>query len=207
MKTSAHSSSAHLDKTSHAAPRLAPPGAGLPKPELFVARLIFGWHRWQATRENAAALIVTERDRLLAMARELSVEAAARPTLIKRLPGLEDSSRNWSVFMTLEHLRIVNVEIAEALTLLAQSRVPVRVVSTAAVKPGAGIGPEVLAAFAQSCDVLASTVAGVADLRTKTRYDHPWFGPLDAAGWHAMAGFHLRLHRKQVECIQTAWGK
>ncbi len=139
--------------------------------------------------------------------RGVTVEAGARPTLIKRLPGLEDSSRNWSVFMTLEHLRIVNADIAEAISLLAQSRVPMRVVSTAAVKPAAGIGSEVIAAFEKSCDVLASTVTGVGDLRTKTRYDHPWFGPLDAAGWHAMAGFHLRLHRKQVECIQTAWGK
>jgi DinB superfamily len=197
MKTSASSALTE-------SPRLAAPGAGLPKPELFAARLIFGWYRSRATRESAAALIVTERDALLALTRSLSKEAAARPTLIPRLRGLEDSSRNWSVFMTLEHLRIVNADVAEAIALLAQGRVPERVVSTAAVKPAAGIGPEVVAAFAAGCAALAATVAGVAELRTQARYAHPWFGPLDAAGWHAMAGFHLRLHRKQVEQIAVA---
>jgi len=38
-------------------------------------------------------------------------------------------------------------------------------------------------------------------LRTALKYKHPWFGPLDAAGWHTMAAWHIGLHRGQVERI------
>ncbi len=103
--------------------------------------------------------------------------------------------------MTLDHLRIVHGAITEAITLLGEGRAPERAASTAAVKPTPGTGIEVVPAFAKNCDALARAAAGVANLRTAARYPHPWFGKLDAAGWHAMAGFHLRLHRQQVERI------
>jgi hypothetical protein len=48
--------------------------------------------------------------------------------------------------------------------------------------------------------VLASVTASP-NLKTKTRFSHPWFGPLDASGWHAMAGSHMAIHRKQIERI------
>jgi hypothetical protein len=38
-------------------------------------------------------------------------------------------------------------------------------------------------------------------LVTKVRHPHPWFGPLDAAGWKFLGGFHLGLHRGQIELI------
>jgi hypothetical protein len=44
-------------------------------------------------------------------------------------------------------------------------------------------------------------VAATPYLRTKARFAHPWFGPLDAAGWHLMAGMHLSIHRVQIERI------
>ena len=31
-----------------------------------------------------------------------------------------------------------------------------------------------------------------------------WFGPLNAADWFFLAGFHLNLHRRQIERIQAA---
>lgn len=189
------------DSEVSSAPRLAPPGAGLPGPELFFARLIFGWHRRRATRASAAALIEAERGQILRLTHGLDAGTGARRVLIRRLPGMEDSSRDWSIFMTLEHLRIVNLAIAETIALLGEGRAPERVASTAAVKPAPGIGPEVLPAFASSCEEIAAAASRVPELRTKARHAHPWFGPLDAAGWHAMAGFHLRLHRRQVESI------
>ncbi|HCN29134.1 MAG TPA: hypothetical protein DIT64_10345 [Verrucomicrobiales bacterium] len=48
--------------------------------------------------------------------------------------------------------------------------------------------------------VLAVT-KGQTGSRTDARYAHPWFGPLDETAWHALAAFHLRLHRRQIERI------
>ena len=182
-------------------PLLAAPGAGLPKAELAAARLLFTWHRWVTSRSRAAAQITAERAALRALIGSLPPPACARRVLIPRLRGLEDSSRYWSVFMAVDHLRIVNASIAVVIPLLSEGRTPPRTASTASIKPSPAADAGAIPAFVESCDSIARAVAAVPDLRTAARYAHPWFGPLDAAGWHAMAGFHMELHRRQVESI------
>src|SRR5690348_4572252 len=89
-------------------PKLAPPGAGLPKPELYVARLMFAWQRWTGNRDSFNSRFHQERELIRRLVGSCAGDAGARRVLISRPPGLEDSSRYWSVWMTLDHLRIVN---------------------------------------------------------------------------------------------------
>lgn len=185
-------------------PRLEDPGAGLPKIELWIARWLFNRRRKRATREEAAALFLAEHDKIQDLVRNLPPEVASRRVLIPRPRGLEDSSRYWSVFMVLDHLRIVNHGITETIRLLASGQVPGRPASTAAVKPSPKAGPEGLGAFERSCENLERCVSAIADLRTAKKHPHPWFGPLDAAGWYLLAGVHLSLHRGQIESILAA---
>lgn len=182
-------------------PKLAPPGAGLPKSELVVARLIFRWERWRTSRERAAANFSDQRNAILKLARGCEPASATRRVLIRRLPGLEDSSRNWSVCMTLDHLRIVNDAVAGSIHALVAGHVPLQAASTAAVKPSPDVGITAIPAFEESSLKFEKGVAATPDLATRVKYAHPWFGPLDAAGWHFMAGFHMRLHRRQIELI------
>lgn len=186
-----------------AAPKLAPPGAGLPKLELLLARLMFAWKRSRGGAEHHAAVFCQERDAILALARSCTPEEAAAPVLIPRLRGLEDSSRFWSVWMTLDHLRITNMAFAGAVRSLRHGVVPDRTASTAAVKPAPTANEGVVDAFEQSCAIFlkASHAKEGGPLHTTARYTHPWFGPLDAAGWHAIGGFHMGLHRRQIESI------
>ncbi|MGV3753748.1 MAG: DinB family protein [Verrucomicrobiota bacterium] len=181
--------------------KLEAPGAGLPKVELLAARVIFGWQRARATKESATALIRAESEAMLRLARGCSPEEGKQRVLINRLRGMEDSSRYWSIYMTLEHVRIVNMACLGAIRSLTRGQVPERVASTAAVKPSPEVGEGVLGEFEQACDLLIKTAGGAGDIRTQARYAHPWFGPLDAAGWYLMAGFHMRLHRRQMEEI------
>ncbi len=190
-----------MDMDAEATVKLEAPGAGLPKVELLAARMIFGWQRARATKESATALIRAECEAMLRLARGGSPEEGRQRVLIKRLRGMEDSSRYWSVYMTLEHVRIVNMACLGAIRSLTRGQVPERVASTAAVKPSPEVGEGVLGEFEQACELLVKTADGAGELRTKVRYAHPWFGPLDAAGWYFMAGFHMRLHRKQIEAI------
>ncbi len=181
--------------------KLAAPGAGLPAVELLVARLLFGFER--GTRNRASFDLRFQKERRLI--RELlggcDVESGARRVLIKRPPGLEDSSRYWSVWMTLDHLRIVHHEFARVIRALTRGDMPEGKASTAAVKPNAKATSAVVTPYEESCDALLAVVTGSPDLKTTLRYDHPWFGPLDAAGWHALAGGHMRIHRVQIERI------
>lgn len=182
-------------------PVLAAPGAGLPRAELLAARLLFRFRRWRSGREQAAAVIAAERERIGQLVHGITPATGSRPVLIRRLRGLEDSSRHWSVFMTLDHLRIVNDAVAGTMAMLLSGRVPPNAASTAAVKPDPGSDESTVSAFAAACDRLDRVAAEAADLHTAATHAHPWFGPLDAAGWHFMAGFHMTLHRKQLVCI------
>ncbi len=187
--------------TPSSSPRLAPPGAGLPAPELLVARLLFRLHRWRHDQVARRDLFVRERDTIVKLVRSVPPVAATQQVLIKRLPGMEDSSRNWSLCMVVEHLRMVNRGIRGAMVALKADRLPPEPASTATVKPAPGVRIEVVEAFASECDDFLNTIDGLGDLSTRLRYTHPWFGPLDAEAWWALVGFHQRLHRKQIERI------
>ena len=114
---------------------------------------------------------------------------------------MEDSSRYWSVFMTLEHVRIVNLAVANTIKTLGKGEIPERAASTAAVKPDPSADASALKGFQTSCKLVERAAAQIPDLKTSVKYEHPWFGPLDAAGWYFIAGFHMQLHREQIKKI------
>ncbi len=185
-------------------PKLAPPGAGLPWVELIVARTLFKWRAATLSREQLAARFAAERARIRSRIDAASAGELSKRILIDRVRGLEDSSRYWSVLMTLEHLRIVHRGVQHTIKMLAREKAMDRVVSTAAVKPSADVTENVIEDYEASCDALINETAAIGNLRTKTRHAHPWFGPLDAFGWHALAAGHLAIHRTQIERILEA---
>jgi hypothetical protein len=182
-------------------PKLAAPGAGLPAVEHLIARVLFGLRRLTGSREAFNAKFIEERARIRGLIADLTPEAAGKRVLIRRCRGLEDSSRFWSVWMTLDHLRIVHNAFIGILTSLANGKVPDGEANTAAVKPDPGVTADVVAAYEQSCDALLATVASIPNIKTSVRFPHPWFGPMDAFAWHALAGGHMSIHRLQIERI------
>jgi len=188
------------------APQLAAPGAGLPGPERFVGNLILRWQSWRTPRAGAETLFAAQRARVLELVDRCDPGKRATPVLIPRLRGMEDSSRFWSVLMTVDHLRIVNHQITTVITSLAAGQVPARRGSTAAVKPDPRADGSVVARFEAVNDAFIQAVAAIPDLKTQARFAHPWFGPLHAAQWHFLAGFHMRLHVRQMEAILAGLG-
>ena len=185
-------------------PKLAPPGAGLPAYELRTARVLFALQRKRGNRATFNAAFGRERRRIASLVESCPPELAGVRVLIARPRGLEDSSRFWSVWMTLDHLRIVHEAMAGVVRSLGQGIMPPGEASTAAVKPSPNASSAVLPLYEKSCDDLLAAVASVPSLETPLRYPHLWFGPLDAAGWHALAAGHLRIHRVQLERILLA---
>jgi hypothetical protein len=182
-------------------PKLGPPGAGLPFPENLIARMLLGLRRAAGNPRSFTDRFVSEREAILQMIEGRDASTLSRRVLIERPPGLEDSSRHWSVLMTLDHLRIVHHGISGVLETLAAGRVPEGGVSTAAVKPDPAVTAGVLDAYRKSCDHLLATVGQIRDFKTTARHIHPWFGPLDAHGWLALASSHHGIHRRQIERI------
>lgn len=189
-------------------PKLAAPGGGIPAIERWVGGFLFAISRWRGTPDRFSARFSNERQSIRDLYTSADETRLGRRILIPRLRGLEDSSRFWSVWMTLDHLRIVNAQIAMVVLQLSCGRVPPGQASTAAVKPSPDVGPDVIPAYESSCDNLLAAVAKPAlpldSASAKPRYPHPWFGPLDAKGWHAMAAMHMGIHRAQIQRILQA---
>jgi hypothetical protein len=181
--------------------QLAQPGAGLPIYELWIARLLFAVRFRLNNSESIQAHFTKERALVADLVKHCPTERQVERVLISRLRGLEDSSRYWSVLMTLDHLRMVNLGCANAIRELSQGRVPAGKASTANVKPSPEVTEAVIAAYEASCQEVLAAADAARDLDGPARYAHPWFGPLSARGWYLLAAVHLGLHRKQVEAI------
>jgi hypothetical protein len=184
--------------------KLAPPGAGLPFPENLIARILLGLRRATGDPRSLTDRFVNERETIRRMIDGNDTTTLSKRVLIDRLPGLEDSSRHWSVLMTLDHLRIVHHAMAGVLESLAAGQVPEGEVSTATVKPDPAVSMEVIDAYQKSCDHLHATAGRIRNFRNTARHIHPWFGSLDAHGWLALASTHHGIHRKQITQILRA---
>jgi hypothetical protein len=187
-------------------PQLAPPGAGLPFPENLIARFLLGMKRLTGNSEAFTAHFVREREAIRQLIAGHHETRLTRRALIRRPRGLEDSSRNWSVLMTLDHLRIVHHAFVGVIGTLAKEQVPEGEVSTAAVKPDPAVTMDIIGGYETSCEAVLATLATVKNFKTRARYSHPWFGPMDAHGWHALVGGHMAIHRVQIERILSQHG-
>jgi hypothetical protein len=186
-------------------PTLAKPGAGIPWVErAFVRFWLMPREVRRRSFEDVQKTFVENGKRALSLARELSVEDLNRLVLVERVPGMEDSSRYWSVAMTLDHLMIVGEKMSEAICLCAEGKPIPFEADVAKVKPPVPqqVSAEVLGRF----ELFLARVDEKLRNRWKnrdsqTRFPHPWFGAMTPKQWHWVMAGHQRLHRVQVQKI------
>jgi len=181
--------------------KLAPPGAGLPRFEEFMLRSGLRIHSRFTGREEMLARFLEEGERVLEMAAPLDEARGRTPVLVKRVRGMEDSSRCWSPYMIVRHLVMVDKGLLGMILLLSSGKSLDRKVSPADVKPSPDAGPEVMEEFRGLMARWPEALAGIKELRGGARHVHPWFGSLDAHGWLALATVHHGIHRRQMERV------
>lgn len=184
-------------------PQLQKPGAGLPFFEALLLRFAFPRYARKMNWDEAQRLFDKEGEKILALVRPLDNEVLGRRVLIPRIRGLEDSSRFWSVAMTLEHIVIVGQQLEYAIVMLSKGELPDGKADIAAVKPKGldepGQAVRSFEAFVEQFRESMNTKVGDRDSRLTFR--HPWFGMLNAFQWHFLAAGHQNLHRKQIQLI------
>ena len=184
-------------------PDLEAPGAGLPAAERLIAQIGLIAYAGMASKQQILRRFQQEAEKAIVLVQALGTDVEKRRVVIPRPRGIEDSSRNWSAAMALEHLAIVNLGIAGIIKILcgknrAEALTEVKIQD---VKPSAEAGKEQIENLSQAVDIYCRTVNRIESLRTERQHPHPWFGPLDAGGWHALAAIHNGLHRRQIEII------
>ena len=173
--------------------QLEPPGAGLPPLELAVARWVL-FPFWCASTqwEKSHNIFQEETNKILSLCKSLSPAELTKPVLIDRLRGIEDSSRFWSIAMTMEHLCIVNDRIADLIVSLGRGIPPPGVIGTADVKPqGTWSAEESIERFRDSSEsLIARANTEVENRDARTTFRHPWFGEMNVRQWNALTSLH-----------------
>lgn len=185
-------------------PKLAKPGAGLPLIEWLVAKYIIFPNRFRSTTiDQSIKEFEAEAQKIIELASGLSDEQLGERRLIPRLQGLEDSSRFWSVAMTIEHLNIVGEGMLGIVVSLSRNNNQLPTRGIADVKPSVDIDPkETIEKFKNLVENFGRLVRKIDfDKHTELKHPHPWFGPLNAREWTLFAAPHQSIHRKQIEAI------
>lgn len=185
-------------------PQPEAPGAGIP----WLERALIGSGIRAAARfvskDRLTKMFRNEAELAIELARGLSEAQGRERVSVERFIGIEASSRHWSVYMTLEHLVIVNTAIAAILPQLYSGRVVGTEVKSEELKPIPEAGPEQIGDLEALVARYVEIVDKLGNLRAGTTLPHPWFGPLSAAQWHALATIHNSTHRRQIERIKQA---
>jgi DinB superfamily len=184
-------------------PKLAAPGAGLPPVELWFAKLFFRLFRSNAKRRTLISKLESEGRLIRDLVHRGSEQSRQLPILIPRVMGIEDSSRNWSIDMTLEHLVLTTNAMQDFAKRLSEGETDLTEVSIAAVKPPDEVAAEVYERFEACRALLIATIRGWSHFSSEPKHSHPWFGPLSAWGWLCLATIHIGIHRRQMAFIRA----
>lgn len=146
---------------------------------------------------------------ILTMIEGLDDAALSQKVLVPPQRGLEDSSRYWSVAMTLEHIMIVGMGLRDIVIRLSQGKVPPGKADTARVKPPGQTPPQTVVQnyryFVET--VLDQVDKGVQNRDSKAVYVHPWFGKFTARQWHWLLATHNDIHLQQLRAIRAGLGQ
>lgn len=191
------------------APQLQAPGAGVPAWQRLAGKyVLLPFWCLRCSWERVPDVLEAQASGLLRVASSLSDEQLQRRVLVPPQIGLEDSSRYHSYSMVLEHLTIVGHAVTRIVVDLSCARRPAGVVRTADLKPR-GLAPAV--ALAGYRNMLAAfrhaALDECEDRRSRTRFEHPWFGPLNAFQWLCFAPFHQVIHVAQARAIRRLLGE
>lgn len=185
--------------------KLAPAGAGVPWYQklifqYIIAPFVAGRTDWVVSEQNFHKI----NGRILKEIESLTEKQLTTKILIPPITGLEDSSRFWSVAMTLEHLLIVSELMMNAITDLASETLPKIKVSTADVKPSGKIKTdEVINEFKlMISDDYKKFLLNLKNKNSELRFLHPWFGMLNAKQWFWVMSIHHGVHLKQIREIK-----
>lgn len=181
----------------------------IPSPEKWIIRWFIAPRVRSLSAEKARDIFIAEGKKILSLTANMPEQSLRQRVQIKRIPGLEPVSTNWSASMTIEHLIIVANAIVPVIESLQKGIKPTGAASMAAVKPqdrytGAearDLMEQLIMSWTNRFDLQSLQTA------PDITFDHPWFGPLDAAGWYKMLATHQRLHRQQIENIIAGLNK
>lgn len=187
-------------------PQLQAPGQGLPFLQKLFVRYWLGPIVSKKTpiyESRKTYEILTQK--LIENIKKISEPERKIKILVKPIPGLEDSSRYWSLNGVLEHLMIVSKGMEAVILSLSAGQVPNTKVDIAKLKPK-NFEKDILTEFIEYAPNLMKnidqkvSVPGF-DFQSSLKFYHPWMGQITAKQWYWLLSSHQAIHYQQAKEI------
>jgi hypothetical protein len=176
-------------------------GAGLPNIERLVikymlvpiVRLLFTWN-------ISLFLIKKEENKIKKLIKNISKENLQKRVFIKRALAIEDHSRDYSINMCLEHLRITGSALMGVIETLSCEKEFTRPITIEAVKPKENTLNEA-EKFFEFMDKYKIYIKNHKKNYSKMTKAHPWFVNFNNSDWACFMFMHTFIHRRQIQAI------
>ncbi len=182
-------------------PKLQKAGKGLPLIEWGLSRFIF-LPRTLKHISSAQAVQIHQDcgNKALHIANSLTTKQQTKRILIKRIRGIEDSSRCWSAAMTIDHLLIVGTAMTNIIESLAHQRSVEINIKVEDAKPDPNRLPvQVFIEYQKYLDTYPAKINALTSLDNNAyTHKHPWFWNMTASEWLILNALHNRIHLKQM---------
>lgn len=144
-------------------------------------------------------------DDYLELSNSISHESASCLVKIPKIKGIDENSKDWSFYMLLEHLSLVNSSISAIVYQLCLDQ---KLHGLALIDIKKDVSPSCDASFKQ-VSLFEQTIKNhfynlvelPDNLRTTRKVEHPLLGELNAHMWNCALAFHLKEHYKQAKYI------
>lgn len=177
------------------------PGGGLPKFERFyIKTFLIPMIKYIFTWDLALKLFNKEAKKIEKIVKQIKKEDLQKRVKIKRVFGIEDHSRDYSINMTLEHLVIAGTGVMGIIHTLSQEKKFAKEVTIQGVKPHANEA-DTLEAFVKFTEKYTAFIDALPKKKSLMRHQHPWFIEFNNFEWSVFMFIHTFVHRRQIEAI------
>ena len=176
-------------------------GAGLPQIErLFIKRVLVPSVRIVCTWNIALFMIKREVRIIENLISSFDEEILQKRVVIKRAFAIEDHIRDYSINMTLEHLRIAGIAVMAVIDTLSNEKEFPKEITIEGVKPKDNSKDEAKKFF----DFMTTYEEYIKNHKknySKMTKKHPWFVNFNNFDWSCFMFMHTFIHRRQIEAI------
>ncbi|XPV69112.1 MAG: hypothetical protein ACNI25_00695 [Halarcobacter sp.] len=176
-------------------------GAGLPQFErLFIKRVLVPSVRIVCTWNIALFMIKREVKIIEELIENFDKDTLQKRVVIKRAFAIEDHSRDYSINMTLEHLRIAGTAVMAVIETLSNEKEFPKDITIEAVKPKDN-GKDEAKKFFDFMKTYEEYIKNHKKNYSKKTKKHPWFVNFNNFDWACFMYMHTFIHRRQVQAI------
>jgi hypothetical protein len=176
-------------------------GAGLPKIErLFIKNILVPSVRVLFTWNIALFMIKREVKIIENLIGEIDTDTLQKRVVINRAFAIEDHSRDYSINMTLEHLRIAGSAIMMVIDTLSNEKEFPKDIKIEAVKPKDN-GKDEAKKFFDFMKTYEEYIKNHKKNHSKMTKKHPWFVNFNNFDWSCFMYMHTFIHRRQIQAI------